>query len=49
VAEELYRAVLYFDDTTLSVKQVSDIIRSVSQNYPQAELQSLEYVREEWL
>lgn len=44
-----YRAVLYFDDATLSVEQVADIIHTVSQNYPQAELQGLEYVGEEWL
>ncbi|TKX74602.1 hypothetical protein EXE46_07820 [Halorubrum sp. GN11_10-6_MGM] len=49
VDEGLYRAVLYFDDATLSVEQVADIIHTVSQNYPQAELQGLEYVGEEWL
>ena len=41
VDEELYRAVLYFDDATLSVKQVADIIQAVSQNYPQAELREI--------
>jgi predicted nuclease of predicted toxin-antitoxin system len=49
VDEATYRAVLYFDDATLSVKQVADILHAVSQNYPQAELQGLEYVREKWL
>lgn len=49
VDERAYRAVLYFDDATLSVEQVADIIHAVSQNYPQAELQGLEYVGEEWL
>ena len=44
-----FRAVLYFDDATLSVEQVADIIHTVSQNYPQTELQGLEYVGEEWL
>jgi predicted nuclease of predicted toxin-antitoxin system len=34
VDEEMYRAVLYFDDATLSVEQVADIIHAVSQNYP---------------
>jgi predicted nuclease of predicted toxin-antitoxin system len=47
--EGLYRAVLYFDDATLSVEQVADVIHTVSQNYPQSELQGLEYVGEEWL
>ncbi|MUV90120.1 hypothetical protein GJ629_09650 [Halapricum sp. CBA1109] len=49
VDEGTYRAVLYFDDATLSVKQVADIIDTVSQSYPQTELQGLEYVGEEWL
>ena len=49
VDEGLYRAALYFDDATLFVEQVADIIHTVSQNYPQAELQGLEYVGEEWL
>lgn len=38
VDEGMYRAALYFDDATLTVEQVADIIRAVSQNYPQAEL-----------
>jgi hypothetical protein len=40
---------LYFDDATLSVEQVPDIVHAVSQQYLQAELQGLEYVGEEWL
>ncbi|MEF8773967.1 MAG: DUF5615 family PIN-like protein [Halobacteriales archaeon] len=47
--EEAYRAVLYFDDATLSVEQVADVIHRVSRTYPQAELQGLEYVGEAWL
>jgi len=49
VNEEMYRAVLYFDDAMLSVEQAADIVHTVSQNYPQSELQGLEYVGEEWL
>ena len=49
VDEGTYRAVLYFDDATLSGEQVADIIHTVSRNYPQAELQGLEYLGEEWL
>jgi predicted nuclease of predicted toxin-antitoxin system len=49
VDEETYRAVLYFDDATLSVDQVADVIHAVSQNYPQVELRGLEYVGKEWL
>lgn len=47
--EGTYRAVLYVGDATLSVEQVADIVHAVSQQYPQAELQGLEYVGEEWL
>ena len=49
VDEGTFRAVLYFDDATLSVEQVADVIHTASRNYPQAELQDLEYVGEEWL
>lgn len=49
VNEDLYRAVLYLGDATLAVKQVADIIHAVSQNYPQTELQGLEYISEGWL
>lgn len=49
VTEDDYRAVLYVGDATLSVKQVADIVHTVSQQYPQAELSGLEYVGEEWL
>lgn len=44
-----YRAVLYFSDAMLSVKQVADIIHPVTKAYPQTDLQGLEYVGEEWL
>ena len=49
VDEDGYRAVLYFNDATLSVKQVADIVHAVSQHYPQDELRGLEYVGAEWL
>jgi len=49
VDEGDYRAVLYFDDATLSVKQVADIVHAVSQHYPQEDLRGLEYVGAEWL
>jgi predicted nuclease of predicted toxin-antitoxin system len=49
VDEGSYRAVLYVEDATLPVERVADIVHAVSQHYPQAELQGLEYVGEEWL
>ena len=42
------RAVLYFDDATLSVEQVAGIIPHRFSEHPQAELR-VEYIREEWL
>ncbi|PSP97133.1 hypothetical protein BRC89_12050 [Halobacteriales archaeon QS_4_70_19] len=49
VDDGTYRTVLYFDDATLSVEQVADVVHAVSQHYPQTELQGLEYVGEKWL
>lgn len=49
VDENEYRAVFYFDDATLSVKQAADIIHGVSQHYPQEEIRGLEYLGEDWL
>jgi hypothetical protein len=47
VDETAYRAVLYFADARLTVEQVADIVHTVSKNYPQEELQGIEYVGEE--
>ena len=47
--EELYRAVLYVDNTMVSVEQVADIIHVILQYYPQSELQRAAYAGEEWL
>lgn len=44
-----YLAALYIGDATLSVEQVADVVHAISRNYPQEELQGLEYVGEEWL
>ena len=49
MCEETYRAVLYVHGATLSVEQVADTVLTVSQHSPQAELQGLEYVGDEWL
>jgi len=49
VDEEEYNAALYIHDATLSVKQVADIIHTVSQSYPQEEIEGLEYIGDEWL
>lgn len=49
IDEEEYVAVLYVGDATLSVKQVADIVHSVSQSYPQEELDGVEFVGDAWL
>lgn len=49
VSEDKYEAVLYVADAELSVKEVADIVHTVSQHYPQSELDGLEYVGREWL
>lgn len=49
VDDGTYRAALYVADAALAVERVADIVHAVSQQYPQAELQGLEYVDEGWL
>lgn len=49
VDEADYCAVLYIHNARLSVKEVADIIHTVSQHYPQDEIQGLEYIGREWL
>ncbi len=49
VDDGAYRAALYVADATLAVERVADIVHAVSQQYPQAELQGLEYVGAGWL
>jgi predicted nuclease of predicted toxin-antitoxin system len=49
VEENDYRAVLYVGDASLSVDTVADVIHALSQDYPAAELQGLEYVGKAWL
>lgn len=46
---EDYRAVLYVNDASLTVKQVADIVHAVSQQYPQEELHGLVYLGPDWL
>lgn len=49
VDETEYDGTLYVNDATLSVKEVADIIHAVSQDYPQSEIDGLEYIGDEWL
>lgn len=44
-----YRAALCVADAALAVERVADVVHAVSQQYPPAELQGLEYVDEGWL
>ncbi|MFB6284684.1 MAG: DUF5615 family PIN-like protein [Halobacteria archaeon] len=47
--EKDYRAVLYIHDATLTVKEVADIIHSISEVYPQEEVKGVEYLSGDWL
>lgn len=49
VEEKEYYGALYISDATISVKQVADIIHTVSQHYPQSEIDGIEYIGDEWL
>lgn len=49
VSEEAYRAVLYVPDASLPVDTVADIVDAVASQYPQDELDGVEYVGPEWL
>ena len=44
-----FRAVLYFDDVSLSPIEIADIVHTMSEHYPQEELQGVESVGREWL
>lgn len=46
---EMFRAVLYLDDVSLSPEEIADIIHRLSERYPQEELQGVESVGREWL
>lgn len=46
---DVFRAVLYFDDVSLSPAKIADIIHRLSEHYPQDELRSVESIGREWL
>lgn len=49
VAESAFHSVLYVTDERMSTAQLADAVHSVTQHYPQAELDGLEYLGSEWL
>jgi predicted nuclease of predicted toxin-antitoxin system len=49
VDESEYRAVIYIKDTMLLANQVAQIIHTMSQHYPQDQINSVEHVGQEWL
>lgn len=49
VDENEYRAVIYIGDATLVAGQVAQIVHTMSQHYPQAQISGLEYAGREWL
>ena len=44
-----YYGVVYFDDETLSAKQVSDIVDTMASHYPEERFQGFEYGSQKWL
>lgn len=44
-----YFGVVYFEDATLSAKQVAQIIHSMATHYPQSAFEGLEFGSPEWL
>lgn len=44
-----FRAVLYLPNATLPVHAVADIVDAVSRQYPQEELEGVEYLGSGWL
>jgi hypothetical protein len=49
VDPDSFEALLYIGDATLAVTQVADIIHTVTEHYPQSELDGVEYLGPEWL
>lgn len=49
IAEDAYYGVLYLPDASLTAMDVGDAIHSMLDDYPQEELQGLQYVSTDWL
>lgn len=49
LTDEDYRGAFYVYDDSLPVKTVADVIHAISKQYPQSEINGLEYVGDEWL
>ena len=49
VPPEEYRAVLFFEDDTLSVKAVAEIVHTMASVYPHEEVRGLQKTGREWL
>ena len=44
-----YHGAIYFEDATLSAKQMSDILHTMASNYPASAFEGLEFGSTEWL
>ena len=44
-----YRAVLFFEDETISAREITEIIHAMSQVYPHYEVEGLQKTGREWL
>lgn len=44
-----YHGAIYFEDATLSAKQMSDILHTMASNYPASAFEGLEFGSADWL
>jgi predicted nuclease of predicted toxin-antitoxin system len=49
VPPEAYRATIYFEDDTMSAREVAEILHSMSEVYPYDEVSGLQKAGREWL
>lgn len=49
VSQGEYRGVFYVGNAKLTTKEVADVIQAVSRQYPQSEVDGLEYLGTQWL
>lgn len=48
-ADSEFEAVLLFEDASMSARNVADVVHTISDHYPQSELDGLQKVGREWL
>lgn len=49
IAEDRYRAVLFFEDESISARELTEIVHAMSEQYPFSEVHGLQKTGCEWL